>query len=331
MSSYLIGCDWGTTGFRLRLTNTVSGAVVAEYKNLKGVAAINRDYLQNIQVESISDSVERRRNYFLKIVESSILELEHRSGLKLRDTPVIISGMASSSIGMEQLDYAPVPFLLEGSQSIVKLISGEIDNPVYLISGIATESDVMRGEETQLIGLWQLLKEKITSGDQLFILPGTHSKHIHVRDGYIINFRTYMTGELFDIVSKFSVLQYSVATAAAPFIANAFEQGFRDAQSVSVLNALFHVRTNQIFQKLSPEENRSYLSGVVIGSEFQAMENFGGQILLATSPELHDQYSQAMKIFGRSDWSVLDAQLIESSAFTGHSVIFNHLKQCNFS
>ena len=331
MSRYLIGCDWGTTGFRLRLTDSDNGAVVAAYQDQNGVAGVNRDYLKLIENQSIEDPITHRRNYFLNRIQSAISELEQRSTLKLSQVPVIISGMASSTIGMELLDYASIPFSLDGSDAIIKAVSGDLDNPVYLISGVATSSDVMRGEETQLMGLYQLLKDQTSAPDQLFILPGTHSKHIQVCDGKIIDFKTYLTGELFEILSKFSVLQYSVEADSTLFNADAFESGFRDAQAVSILNALFHVRTNQLFQKFSLEDNRSYLSGVIIGNEFLGLRNFSGKVLIAATPAVHNQYNLAMEISGQKDWIVIDTDVMESSAFAGQSVVFNLLRQGNFS
>ena len=69
----------------------------------------------------------------------------------------------------------------------------------------------MRGEETQLIGLIKLLA---LSGhpmpDARCIFPGTHSKHLHIQQGTLIRFDTYMTGELFDVMRRHSILRDSV-------------------------------------------------------------------------------------------------------------------------
>jgi 2-dehydro-3-deoxygalactonokinase len=331
MSEYLIGCDWGTTGFRLRLTDTHRGAVVASLRDKEGIATMNGHYLKFIENQSMTDSATHRKNYFLKKIQLSVAELSHRSGINLNHIPIIISGMASSNIGMQLLDYAQIPFSMDGSDAYVKSVSGMTENPVYLISGVATASDVMRGEETQLLGLFQMLKNQTDEVDQLFILPGTHAKHVKVQAGKITDLKTYVTGELFEILCKYSVLQYSVATQSTSFYPQAFESGFRDAQSVPMLNALFHVRTNQLLKKLSPEQNAAYLSGVVIGNELLGLRNFNGKVLVAAVAELYNHYNLAMEISGHKNWSIIDSDTIESAAFAGQSIIFNLLQQGNFS
>lgn len=67
----------------------------------------------------------------------------------------------------------------------------------------------MRGEETQLIGCIQ--DDDQTISDRMFILPGTHSKHILVRNQQITAFKTYMTGEISDLLSNKSILKNSLA------------------------------------------------------------------------------------------------------------------------
>ena len=81
----------------------------------------------------------------------------------------------------------------------------------FLISGACTDTDVMRGEETQAVGAFQLPEVAEFSAGSLVILPGTHSKHLTIAGGQIQDFRTSMTGELFDVLARHSVLRHSVA------------------------------------------------------------------------------------------------------------------------
>src|SRR5678815_25631 len=106
--------------------------------------------------------------------------------------PIVISGMASSSIGIRELDYSSIPFPVSGTSANTEWIqTSTLKNPVLLVSGVRTDDDVMRGEETQLTGLLHLIQIEKAS-KHLFILPGTHSKHIVVDQGNVIDLKTYM-------------------------------------------------------------------------------------------------------------------------------------------
>jgi len=101
------------------------------------------------------------------------------------------------------LPYAAAPLALDGKG----LIADELNwnkpawvGPTYLISGAATRHEMMRGEETEAIGLMADAGLSSLGQRSLLILPGTHSKHIWIEDQRIVNFRTFMTGELFDVL-----------------------------------------------------------------------------------------------------------------------------------
>ena len=100
-----------------------------------------------------------RSQFFRNQLHQQVRRLAEKIAIDLKGIAIIISGMASSSIGMEEVPYATLPFPVDGSQTSVKLLSGQPDFPhdIILVGGIRTRHDVMRGEETQLIGLLALL------------------------------------------------------------------------------------------------------------------------------------------------------------------------------
>src|SRR5262245_12577368 len=100
--------------------------------------------------------------------------------------------MASSSIGMIEVPYKETQFKADGSDLKVKKIdrSKDFEHDTFIISGARTNNDVMRGEETQLAGCKDTGDKK-----SLYIFPGTHSKHILVKKGIAVSFKTFMTGE----------------------------------------------------------------------------------------------------------------------------------------
>jgi 2-dehydro-3-deoxygalactonokinase len=118
--------------------------------------------------------------------------------------------------------------------------------------------DVMRGEETQLIGAGL--------GDGVYCLPGTHSKWAIVEGGRIVRFASFMTGELFATARKHTILGRSMVDAQHD--PAAFAQGYvRSTSPGGLLNHLFTVRTASLLEGLKPAAAPSYLSGLLIGHE----------------------------------------------------------------
>jgi 2-dehydro-3-deoxygalactonokinase len=129
---------------------------------------------------------------------------------------------------MMELPYGSLPFATDGRGVLTHLEPANADLPhdVLLISGIRSADDVMRGEETQLIGCIQGNANAATEGT--FIFPGTHSKHIQVKNGEVSGFQTFMTGELFDLLRRHSILKDAVAAPEASSQAalnNSFSEG----------------------------------------------------------------------------------------------------------
>lgn len=206
------------------------------------------------------------------MLQRHINNIETRIDASLADVPIVVSGMASSTIGIQELPYKQLPFLASGNDLHYEIIAGteQFSNAIILVSGARTERDVMRGEETQLAGCAQQWNNE----RQVFVFPGTHSKHIYVQNGYAINFETYMTGEVFGLLSQNSILSKSVLAGSDIRDKEdkaAFEQGVLDSRHQHLLHAAFMVRTNDLFQRFSKEQNYWYLSGLLIGAELAVL------------------------------------------------------------
>lgn len=255
-----ISCDWGTSAFRLRLIETEAQNVLAEVTSHQGIAAT---YL------SWKNSSSNRFSFYRSIISAGIKTLSDQCGHSLDDVPVIISGMASSGIGMMELEYKPLPAKTGGDDLLVYPIdpSNDFKHLMIMISGVKSASDAMRGEETIIAGC----EIRSTSDEQLFILPGTHSKHISVRNGLITDCKTFMTGEIFDLLSTKSILSSSVEKENfhEEITSSYFETGVKEGAYDNLLNSIFHVRINQLFNRLKPKENYHYLSGLLIGAELK--------------------------------------------------------------
>jgi 2-dehydro-3-deoxygalactonokinase len=271
---------------------------------------------------------ESQENYYLGFLQAQINRLHYNFIDSLDDVPVIISGMASSSIGIRELKYAQLPFKTSGDDIITEWISPS-DNcahPVQLISGVASCSDVMRGEETQLIGIQHLL-DSGNSGECLYIFPGTHSKHITVKDNKICDFRTYITGELFSILCNHSILKGSVVQATNSSInenqKQCFIKGVNAAGKSSLLNKLFTIRTNYLFKKFSKELNFYFLSGLLIGEELRQIQPSDKTIFVAAGELMQVLYKTALDVLGFSGNStIVPSETVEKAALVGQMEIF---------
>jgi len=177
---------------------------------------------------------------------------------------------------------------------------------MIFISGLRSSNDVMRGEETILAGC----DVANSTEEQLHIFPGTHSKHVIIQNGMIKDFKTYMTGEVFQLLSSKSLLASSVEKNEFSFERfELFEQGIKDASSGNLLNNIFHVRTNTLLDVLSKTENYMYLSGLVIGEELKsiAKENYLTINIVSSGP-LMEFYRKALAEIGlKNKLALIDA------------------------
>lgn len=283
-----LSCDWGTSSFRLKLVDARSLQTLAELQNSSGIAATNSNW-------QMQGGGQDRFPFFASVIASAIDRIESEINGSLDHVPVILSGMASSSMGMIQLPYKQMPFKTDGSDLKVERIkaSNDFSHDVFVISGVCSADDVMRGEETQLVGA----VEDDSNVETVYILPGTHSKHITVKHGIAHDFKTYMTGELFSLLSKQSTLTESTTDVQGgmEFNNENFVDGVLDSAKSNLLHHLFHVRSRFLLNKRSPVENRSYLSGLLIGNEVQALLLKKIEKIVIVSSGMGHQYKVALK------------------------------------
>ena len=278
--------DWGTSSFRLWLMDA-EDTVLAERRSGEGMTSA-------------------AQTGFPEVLAAHLSALEAPS-----DLPVIICGMAGARQGWVEAGYvdvpAPLPAVLAGAVRV-----GGIDRDVRILPGLAQRKsdapDVMRGEETQLLGALQSAAES----RQIVCMPGTHSKWVPVTDDLVTSFSTFMTGDLFDLLSKHSVLSHSVAGAASfdadcPAFLSAVEAAFRAPQRVS--NILFTVRSGTLLQDLSPTDAAARLSGTLIGLEIAGALGSAAErpvIRLVASGKLRSLYESALSVLSLS-FQTIDA------------------------
>jgi len=297
-----ISCDWGTSAFRLRLVDAETQQVLATIKTNQGNALVYNDWKTNHPQED-------RLTFYSHILANGVQALEHEYKHSLKGITIVMSGMASSSIGMMELPYKDLPFHLDGSDVLTETISPlpHLRHTILFISGAKTNEDVMRGEETKLLGCD--IENKAVR--QLLILPGTHTKHVTVEGDKVINFSTYMTGELFSLLSTKSVLAASVAkddTEHAGDNTSFFIKGVTEGASSNMLNSIFHVRTSRLFNYHTQQQNYQYLSGLLIGSELKdLLDQKQSAVLLIATGVLAPLYQQALQALNMKTNKIADA------------------------
>ncbi|WP_407220014.1 2-dehydro-3-deoxygalactonokinase [Enterobacter sp. CPE_E1214] len=210
-------------------------------------------------------------------------------------TPVVMAGMVGSNVGWKIAPYLPVPahFSAIGEQLTY------VDDNVWIIPGLCVSRDdnhnVMRGEETQLLGARTL------SPSSVYVMPGTHCKWVQADAEQIHDFRTVMTGELHHLLLTHSLVGAGLPaqeTSPAAFTAG-LERGLA---SPDVLPKLFEVRASHVLGNLPREQVSEFLSGLLIGAEVATMRDFvptGQAITIVAGSALTSRYQQAFHAIGR--------------------------------
>jgi 2-dehydro-3-deoxygalactonokinase len=289
-----LSCDWGTSSFRLRAVEVEPFRILSEARLEDGAEKVHGRAVKEGRPAAAC---------FREVLARVLAELGRRGGVPA-GAPVVISGMASSSIGWKEVPYASLPFPLDGSTARweeVESVPGPAGpHRVFLLSGLAAENDVMRGEETEAMGCVAGVGD--LQRDVTLILPGTHSKHIDVEDGAIVGFTTYMTGELLFVLANFSILRHSCAPmpgAGDRHHSSAFRDGVLHARERALSGTLFAVRANDLLHGVHPEAGAWFLSGVLVGTEvIDALERSPREapIVLCAEPGFAVLYTRAVEV-----------------------------------
>ncbi|MEM7373136.1 MAG: 2-dehydro-3-deoxygalactonokinase [Bacteroidota bacterium] len=315
ISSLFISCDWGSSQLRLALVDGLSRSVLANIHSPYGARSFFQDWSQS----SLS-----RLQLGQARLSTELDRLSAISGQPLAGLPIIISGMASSSLGIQELPYAPVPFRLSGEDLIVESFPSNPDfpHPSLLVSGVQSGNEVMRGEEVQVIGL----PSKLTQEACIWVLPGTHSKQMRISNGIIHSFNSILTGELFDLLSTYSTLSEGMMPVPAqlsPADFAAFDQGIDLGKDNQLLQNLFQVRSRR--HEFEGSGRSLFLSGLLIGTEMQALRHQKIKIGLASSGGLGRLYARACEQLGMKDRLLVpDPKIISQLTILGQLNIWQN-------
>ena len=184
------------------------------------------------------------------------------------NVPRIACGMIGSRQGWVEAPYVDCPASLTALSD--RIVNAPLEK-LAIVPGVRTEDarqipDVMRGEETQLLGAVAMDEPAV-----LAVLPGTHSKWARVEHGRIVDFTTFMTGELYAILIDHSMLGRLAGHEPGRLSRDAFSRGVaRGLDDGELLHDLFGARTLALAGRLAADEVADWLSGLLIGREVRA-------------------------------------------------------------
>lgn len=185
-----------------------------------------------------------------------------------RQMPIFCCGMVGSRQGWAEAKYLVTPCSPPSQVDATSVETNDSRIAVAILPGIKQlmPADVMRGEETQIAGFLN----QNTDFDGVICLPGTHTKWVQIKAGKIDNFLTFMTGEIFSLLSTKSVLRHGLHTKG--WDQSAFDAAVTESMAKPELVAakLFALRANHLIGEQSPETGLSRLSGLLIGMELAA-------------------------------------------------------------
>jgi 2-dehydro-3-deoxygalactonokinase len=269
MPPRLIAVDWGTTRFRAFLLNG-DGEVLETRTSDDGIAALGGAGHAAVFERECGPWIERNPNVF-----------------------TILGGMVGSRNGWVEAPYAPLPAGLQEVVTRAVPVALPTGGQGLVIPGLIgsdpMRSDVMRGEETKILGA-VAPRSKV----EVLCLPGTHAKWAVVENGRVTRFRTFVTGEMFGLLREHSFIA-SLAKGAAHDPA-AFERGMEAAQSAEgLLGAAFMARTSVLDGRLAPSGVAAFLSGLLIRTELDTARSLfqPDRVTLVSTGDLAGSYTRA--------------------------------------
>jgi 2-dehydro-3-deoxygalactonokinase len=244
--------------------------------------------------------------------------------------PAVLSGMVGSTIGWREVPYLKCP--AKPATIAGAALRFEADGrAIAILPGLSCVGktgapDVMRGEETQILGALRLHPD-LAKGCHIFCLPGTHTKWVMVTDGAVTLFQTALSGELFELLRRHSVLARGSDEVDAQ--SSAFALGLEFARrnpDADLLHMLFSARSRVVTGEMARADAASYLSGLVLGKDVATaviLLDFAGPVRLICTSSLAALYARALSAYD------LDSEVIDGdrAALAGlvhaHAEIFS--------
>jgi 2-dehydro-3-deoxygalactonokinase len=306
MASYIV-IDGGTTTTRIGLAT--DGKIIDKIKLSLGARA-NMEQPGTLE-EGVKNAVSELIN-------------------KHSATPecILAAGMITSEFGLFNLPHIEAPAGIDELSSATKkvLLPSVSPLPFYFVPGVKTlgrleETDMMRGEECEVFGLYDI------KGDGTYVLPGSHSKIIRIAGGKITNFRTLLTGEMVASLCGGTILRDAVKLSSS-LEESYLLGGYQYCREHGLNEALFKVRILKNLLSASEDEVYSFFLGAVLEGEIRNLYLPDDRIFIAGKAELRHATAVILKAEGKAA-AELDDDAVDCSTFLGMIKIFENKKSSN--
>ena len=282
--NFWVALDWGTSNFRAYLMD--NNNVIDQVSTQEGMKFIDQ-------------------NEFEKILIKNIDAWNNKFDIKV----IIASGMVGAKQGWIEVPYINSPCDIRNVNfKTFKILD---DANIHILSGVSqfNPSDVMRGEETQIAGF--LLNNVDFNGS--ICLPGTHSKWVNMNSYNIQEFTTFLTGELYEIVKKYSILNHSLNTTELDdeIVKSSAKLIIENPSFIS--NKLFEIRADNLLKNSNQTSNNSKLVGYLLGIELSGSRTYweDKDLVIIGSSNLNKYYelilngrSNSIRLFNSSDMAL---------------------------
>lgn len=266
---YIVTIDSGTTNTRVRLWK--DNAVIEQACESVGV----KDTAITGSKEKLSQAVKR-----------CLVNVLDKGGITNYDQLTIVaSGMITSNIGLCEIPHliAPISQQQLAAGMVKHILPDIIQHPIWFIPGIKNDvpevnldncelMDIMRGEESEAIGILALLN---LQGPALIVLPGSHSKFVKIdENNNIKGCVTTLAGEFIDIITQQTILSSSLNHQFASSIEEEYLlKGATYCKEVGITRSCFSIRILDLFTQLTINQKANFLLGVVLYCDLQAIKN----------------------------------------------------------
>ncbi|WP_313348487.1 2-dehydro-3-deoxygalactonokinase [Paracoccus sp. (in: a-proteobacteria)] len=268
-----IALDWGTT--RLRAWAMQGAQVLTSRASDRGMGSLAPAAFEQALLDLIADWLPEQG--------------------RMR---IIACGMVGARGGWVEAQYRAVPCPPIDPRHAVNAPARDPRLDIRILPGLsqAAPPDVMRGEETQIAGFLA----QNPGFDGALCLPGTHSKWVRLSQGRVERFRSFMTGELFSLLARQSVLRLTIDTAKPDPAAFAEAGASALTDPHAAQSGLFALRADALLHGLSPEKAAGRLSGLLIGAELAAAQDFWrvGPSVIIGAPDLTRLYETLLLAAG---------------------------------
>lgn len=316
----IISVDGGTTNTRLTLID--SGNIADMLKCRIGAG-------DSIANESESPYIVPLKNGISQILKQNTLK---ESDIEA----VVFSGMICSEIGLYNVPHIEIPAdINDVSRNLKRSDFTDICNiPMYFVPGLKIsgsaidDSDIMRGEETELFGIYRSIK----TDNFIVILPGSHNKTVRIGvNGTIEDFRTAMTGELIRSTAENTILKTKLANVFPENLNEKYlSYGYDICEKKGINQALFKVRILEKTLSPLPDDLYSFHCGICMCEDIKAIARCsrGLPVFVAGSNPFRSAYIYLLKNKCGINAAEIPSEISEhAAAYGAEAIMKTYLKQ----